>query len=117
MPNEYNPRRNQVNSQTGGNLEVLIPSVSYGVVPVAKGSGIVIRDHRVRLRDVTGHGGGTYDLKVQDNRRLYRAGFRVIFTASPGSGQQIFSVAVPANGFVDFQCQDQRRRPEDENRR
>ena len=73
---------------------MFIPSVSYGVVPVvgsmrrrAYAPGVI--------RDVTGSGGGAYDLAFQNNRNATDPGFQITFTATADSATPITSVTVP----------------------
>jgi hypothetical protein len=97
-PNEFDPR----SDQSAGNLTVLIPSSSFANVPVVNVLGTVVRTRDVVLRDITGEGGGTYNLSFQDNRNLNAAGFTELFTASANSGAPITSIFVPTNGSAKF---------------
>jgi hypothetical protein len=82
-------------------LTVLIPTASFGAVPVIGFNGTVERLREVIIRDVTGgQGGGVYNLTVQNNRLIDSPGFQVSFTAPNGSA--ITSVSVPAGGQASF---------------
>jgi hypothetical protein len=82
-------------------LTVMIPTASFGAVPVIGFNGTVERLREVIIRDVTGgQGGGVYNLSVQNNRLIDSPGFQVSFTAANGS--PITSVSVPAGGQASF---------------
>lgn len=86
-----------------GNLRVLIPSASFGSVPVAGIAATVVRTQELIIRDVTnGAGGGTYQLTVNNNRNIDDPGFGVITTATANSTTPITSINVPANGQASF---------------
>ncbi len=88
---------------TPGNLEVLIPSASFGEVPVVQVNASVVRTREVIIRDVTGGGGGgTYNLSFQNNRNADQAGFQITFTSSADSTTPITSVSVPSGGQASF---------------
>lgn len=100
VPNEYTP----AGDVGPGDLEVTIPSHSFGNVPLAGVEAVVVRTHPVTLRDISlagagSPGGGTYDLTFEDNR-LPANGFDVSFTDL--GGVPIGSVAVPAGGEATF---------------
>jgi hypothetical protein len=80
---------------------VLIPSVSYGPVPVVGVNAVVERRREVIIRDVgNGAGAGTYNLSVQNNRLANSPGFNISFTDAAGA--PLTSVAVAANGQTSF---------------
>lgn len=82
-------------------MRVLIPSVSFGPVPVVGVNAIVERRQAVIIRDVgSGAGGGSYGLTVQNSRLADSPGFQISFTDAAGNA--INSVAVPANGEASF---------------
>jgi len=82
-------------------LTVLIPTASFGAVPVIGFNGTVERLREVIIRDVTGgQGAGVYNLTVQNNRLIDSPGFQVSFRAADGSA--ITSVSVPAGGQASF---------------
>ena len=79
-------------------LEVMLPTASFGRVPVVNVNGIVTRTRKVVIRDVGpgGAGVGTYNLSVHDNR-LPASGFKVSFLGADGK-TPINSVSVPTAG-------------------
>ncbi|MBA2430648.1 MAG: S8 family serine peptidase, partial [Chthoniobacterales bacterium] len=84
-------------------LPVLIPSVSFGEVPVVNVNGIITRSREVVIRDVgNGAGAGVYNLSVQNNRGLENSGFQVSFAQMDGTPTN--SVIVPAGGQVTFRA-------------
>lgn len=99
-PDEYTP----FGAVGPGDLEVMIPSHSFGNVAVVGIDGVVESTHEVTIRDIStggagNPGGGTYDLAFQDNR-LPAAGFAVDFTDL--AALPITSIAVPAGGEATF---------------
>jgi hypothetical protein len=99
-PDEYSP----FGAVGPGELEVTIPSHSFGNVAVVGVDGVVESTHEVTIRDISAAGagnpgGGTYDLSFQDNR-LPAVGFAIGFTDLGGS--PISSIAVPAGGEATF---------------
>jgi Subtilase family len=95
-PQEFNS-----NPPASTPLTVMIPTASFGAVPVIGFNGTVERFREVIIRDVTGgQGGGVYNLSVQNHRLLESPGFQVSFTAANGS--PITSVSVPASGQASF---------------
>ena len=94
LPAEYSPGALE--------LTVLLPTVSYGAVPVVRLNDTIVRTREVIIRDVTGNGGGTYNLTVQNNRNADAPGFGLIFTATADSETPITSIEVPANGQASF---------------
>jgi hypothetical protein len=102
---EFNPPTNQPPTlEPGGNLKVLLPTASFGVVPVVRLNDTVVRTQEVIIRDVglNGAGGGTYNLSVQDNRNTNNTAFRISTIAAPDSVTPITSVNVPAGGQASF---------------
>lgn len=86
-----------------GNLQVLIPSASFGEVPVAQVDATVVRTREVIIRDVTGGGGrGVYNLSFQNNRNADNSGFQITFTSTADSDTPITSVTVPPGGKASF---------------
>ena len=86
-------------------LQVLIPSVSFGPVPVVGVNGTIIRQREVIIRDVAnGAGSGVYGLTVQNNRATDNPGFQISFLSADGT-TPITSVSVPANGQTSFLVQ------------
>jgi subtilisin family serine protease len=82
---------------------VLIPTASYGAVPVAGVDATVVRTREVILRDVTNSaGGGAYNLSIEDNRNINQPGFNVSIVATADSTTPITSVTVPAGGQTSF---------------
>ena len=88
---------------TPGNLQVLLPSASFGALPVAQVNATVVRTREVIIRDVTGGGGGgTYNLSFQNNRNADHTGFQITFTNAADGTAPITSVAVPSGGQASF---------------
>jgi hypothetical protein len=88
---------------TPGNLQVLIPSASFGAVPVVQVNATVVRTREVIIRDVTGGGGGgSYNLSFQNNRNADQTGFQITFTNAADSATPITSVTVPSGGQASF---------------
>jgi hypothetical protein len=84
-----------------GNLHVLIPSASFGAVPIVGVNGTSVLTQQVVLRDVTGGAGsGTYSLSFQNNRNLDLPGFQAEFVSLQGA--VITNVTVPNSGEVSF---------------
>jgi hypothetical protein len=106
-PAEYTPRP----GDPGGPMIVMIPSASFGEVPVVNVNGIITRSREVVIRDVAnGAGAGTYALTHQDNRGTTNPGFQISFTNMDGTPTN--SVTVPANGQVSFRVQVQANGPQ-----
>jgi hypothetical protein len=84
---------------------VMVPSVSFGPVPIVNVNGTITRMREVVIRDVSsgagGGGSGVYNLTQQNNRNADNPGFQISFTAADGS-TPITSVAVPAGGEAKF---------------
>lgn len=83
-----------------GNLTVLLPSASFGPNPIVGVNGSISRTQQVILRDVTGTGGGIYNLSFENNRNADQPGFDLAFVSTNGSS--ISSVAVPTGGQAAF---------------
>lgn len=82
---------------------VLIPSASFGAVPVVGVDATVVRTREVIIRDLPGSGGdGTYNLSFQNNRNATDAGFQVTIVATAASTTPITSITVPAGGQASF---------------
>jgi hypothetical protein len=83
-------------------LEVLLPTASFGEVPVVNVNGTVTRLRKVIIRSVgpAGAGGGTYNLTVQNNR-VPEVGFAISFLAADGVTPTT-SVSVPPGGTAEF---------------
>ena len=97
---EFNvPTRNMPTLDQGGNLEVLLPTASFGAVPVAGLQTTVVRTRQVIIRDL-GAGGGTYNLSFANNRNV-GANFGITFLAADGLTPTT-SVNVPAGGRATF---------------
>lgn len=101
---EFNPPTNDPppagDFDAAGNLRVLIPTVSYGAVPVVRLNDTIVRTQEVIIRDVMGGSSGVYNLSLQDNRSASSPGFDISFTDAAGA--PISSVAVPSGGEVSF---------------
>jgi len=106
-PTDDPPGASEFDSQ--GNLRVLIPSASFGAVPVVGVAATISRTQQVVVRDIVGGAGaGTYDLAFQNNRKADLAGFQISFLSAAGlpansvtvppGGQGSFLVRVAANG-------------------
>ena len=106
-PSEYTPQPTPTPSASPSPapsptpLTVLIPSVSFGPVPVIGVNGTVTRSREVIIRDVAaGAGSGVYTLTLQNNRNLDSPAFQVSFTDAQGAA--INSVSVPSGGQASF---------------
>ncbi|HEX8844674.1 MAG TPA: S8 family serine peptidase [Pyrinomonadaceae bacterium] len=98
-PREFTPPAAQPSPTP---LQVLIPSASFGTVPVVGVNSTVTRTHEVILRDVTGGtGSGTYSLTFQNNRFADKPGFLIDFTAADGT-TPITSITIPSGGQATF---------------
>lgn len=98
---EFNmPLRNPPALDPNGNLEVLLPTASFGNQPVAGVVNPVIRTRKVIIRDLGG-GGGVYNLTVANNRNL-GPNFSVTFTSDEAGNNSITSVRVPSRGQAVF---------------
>ena len=96
-PNEYTPR-----PPASGPMTVLLPTASFGAVPVVRLNDTIVRTREVIIRDVTGSGGGVYNLSVQNNRLTDSAGFSISTTASADDATPITSVTVPPGGQASY---------------
>lgn len=82
---------------------VLIPTASFGAVPVVGVNAVVVRTREVIIRDITGGtGGGAYNLTIENNRRIDNPGFDESIVASASSAVPITSINVPAGGQASF---------------
>ena len=104
-PSEYTPEPTPEPSASPSPsptpFTVLIPSVSFGPVPVIGVNGTVTRSREVIIRDVAaGAGSGVYTLTLQNNRNVDSAAFQVSFTDAQGAA--INSVSVPSGGQASF---------------
>lgn len=106
-PNEFNPPA----GEPAGDMEVLIPSVSFGAVPVVNSGELRIDTHEVRIRDITAmlqplgfdQGSGTYGLTFQNNRNVTDPQvFSVSFTSDEAGTTDVTSVNVPPAGEASF---------------
>ncbi|HET9533377.1 MAG TPA: S8 family serine peptidase, partial [Blastocatellia bacterium] len=101
-PREFNPTSG-VTPNPQGNLRVLIPSASFGAVPIVDVDGTVVRTQEVIIRDITsGAGSGTYNLSFQNNRHVDGSAFQVSFASSPSGTTTVSSISVPAGGQASF---------------
>jgi len=103
---EFNPPTNQPPTlEPGGNLKVLLPTASFGPVPVVRLNDTIVRLQEVIIRDVgpAGAGAGTYNLSFQDNRNTdNNPAFQMSFTADAAGTTPITSVNVPAGGQASY---------------
>lgn len=99
---EYSPPANDPPQyEANGALKVLLPSASFGAVPVVGLNGTLVRTQEVIIRDITrGGGSGAYTLTFQNNRNADNPGFQISFTDA--NGNPINSVNVPAGGQASF---------------
>ena len=80
---------------------VLIPTASFGAVPVVRLNDTITRTREVIIRDITGGGGsGTYALSFQNNRLTDHPGFQISFTNA--AGEALTTVSVPSGGQASF---------------
>ncbi len=83
-------------------MTVLLPTASFGTVPVVGVNATVTRTHQVIIRDLPVSGGdGTYNLTFQNNRLADHPGFQISFLAANGT-TPVTSVSVPASGQASF---------------
>ena len=101
-PAEFGAPPDPITGESSGNpISVVIPTGSFGAVPVVGLDGTLERRKEVIIRDVTnGQGGRTYGLTAQNNRLANSPGFQVSFVNA--SGAPINSVSVPAGGQRSF---------------
>ena len=97
-PNEYDA----FGTVAAGNIEVRIPTHSFGLQPASGLNGILVRSQEIFVRDITaGAGAGLYDLTSQNNRNADPSdGVAISFSDSGGS--PITTVNVPVAGEVSF---------------
>ncbi|HEX8678322.1 MAG TPA: dockerin type I domain-containing protein, partial [Chthoniobacterales bacterium] len=96
------PREYTTATPPASPLQALIPTSSFGEVPVVNVNGIVTRTREVIIRDVKGGAGaGSYNLTVVDNR-LPASGFGISFTSDAAGNTPVTSVNVPAGGQASF---------------
>jgi hypothetical protein len=103
-PEEYTPPAGTT-PDSQGRLSVLIPSASFGEVPVVgvTSPAPVVRMQEVIIRDVTNGGGsGTYTLTSQDNRSSSLPGVQISFRSAANKAVSITTINVPAGGQTSF---------------
>lgn len=83
-----------------GNLTVPLPTASFGGVEILGLNDTAERTIEVRIRDLTGSGGGVYDLELLDNRGLSL--LDEVLLVSSDDGSPINSLAVPTSGESGF---------------
>ena len=97
------PTRNAPPLDSNGNLEVLLPTASFGNQSVV---GVISQKtftRKVIVRDITrGAGGGTYNLTFQNNRNVDGTNFAVSFSSNQTGTAPITSVRVPSGGQAVF---------------
>jgi len=99
---EFNPPTLNPPTLVDGNLEVLLPTASFGPVPVVGLDATLVKTKKVIVRDVTGgQGAGAYNLTFQNNRNADIPGFSISFLAADGTTPAT-SVDVPAGGTAEF---------------
>jgi len=84
-----------------GNATVMLPTASYGNVEVLGSTRPVVSDRLVRIEDVTGAGGGTYNLTRTDDSGSVHPDLSYEFRSADGS-TVITSIVVPASGTASF---------------
>lgn len=85
-----------------GNLDVLLPTYSFGPVGVAGAPGVVVKTVPAFLRDVTaGAGAGNYELSWQNDANADHPGVAIDFLAADGA-TPITSISVPSGGTAEF---------------
>jgi subtilisin family serine protease len=113
-PSEFNPPADTNNPpvyDSQGNLSVLLPSASFGAVPIVGVNGSIVLTQQVVLWDVTaGAGSGTYNLTIQNNRHQTDPGFQTELISPQGTptnsitvlpgGRASFFVRVTAHGAL-----------------
>lgn len=101
QPEFTQPLRNPPPLDPNGNLEVLLPTASFGNQPVAGLAGTKILTRKVIIRDIGG-GGGVYNLSFANNRNVVVPTFSVSFTSDQAGNNPITSVRVPSGGTATF---------------
>ncbi|HYY57879.1 MAG TPA: S8 family serine peptidase, partial [Pyrinomonadaceae bacterium] len=102
LPDEFTPQPAASPAPSPTPMTVLLPTASFGTVPVVGVNATVTRTHQVIIRDLPVSGGdGTYNLSFQNNRLADHPGFKISFLAANGT-TPISSVSVPANGQATF---------------
>lgn len=97
------PTRNAPTLDSNGNLEVLLPTASFGNVAVAGLQRTKVNTRKVIVRDVTrGAGGGTYNLTFADNRNVDGTNFAVSFTSDAAGANPITTIRVPSGGQATY---------------
>lgn len=103
QPEFNSPLRNPPPLDSQGNLEVLLPTASFGNQPVAGRTTPKVDTRKVIIRDVTRGGGrGVYNLSFVNNRNVNGTSFAVSFTADPTGANPITQVTVPSGGTAVF---------------
>jgi len=96
------PALNPPTLDDDGNLDVLLPTSSFGPVGVAGAPGVVAKTVAAFLRDVTGgDGAGSYALSWQNDLNADHAGVAISFLAADGT-TPITSISVPSGGSAEF---------------
>lgn len=97
------PARNMPTLDSGGNLEVLLPTASFGNVSIAGLQSTKVITRKVIIRDVTrGAGGGVYNLTYADNRNVDGTNFAVSFSSNAAGTAPITSIRVPSGGQATY---------------
>lgn len=84
-----------------GNAIVALPTASFGNVEVIGATSPVVRERFVTIEDITGQGGGVYQLAKIDDENSDRPDFAIEFRNQAGTAA-IGSVTVPAHGSATF---------------
>ena len=97
------PTRNALTLDANGNLEVLLPTASFGNQAIVGILSPKVFTRKVIVRDVTrGAGGGTYNLTSQNNRSVGGSNFGISFSRNADGSSPITSVRVPSGGQAVF---------------
>jgi hypothetical protein len=101
---EFNvPLRNPPALDPQGNLEVLLPTASFGNQAVAGRTTQKVDTRKVIIRDITRGGGrGTYNISFANNRNVDGVNFGVSFTSDAAGNNPINQVTVPSGGTATF---------------
>jgi len=91
------PTRNPAPLDAQGNMEVLLPTASFGNQPVAGLQTTNVKTRKVIIRDIGG-GGGVYNLSFANNRNVDGTNFAVSFSSDAAGNTPITSVSVPSGG-------------------
>jgi hypothetical protein len=103
QPEFTRPTRNAPTLDSNGNLEVLLPTASFGNIAVAGLQATKVNTRKVIIRDVTrGAGGGIYNLTSANNRNVDGTNFAVSFSSDAAGNVPLTSIRVPSGGQATY---------------